>query len=141
MKRYIFLLVVALTMTVAQAQSFTYLNFIDKDAAVTQVTTDSLKITFVDGNAVINFGEESVTLPLSSLNYMVFTNSEYSENEYARGDVNGDGIIDVEDVNAVINIILKVVSADAYPGKADVNDDGIIDVEDVNSVINIILKV
>lgn len=141
MKRYIFLLIVALTMTVAQAQSYTYLNFVDKEAAVTQVTTENLKITFADGNAVVSVGEESVVLPLSSLDYMVFTNSEYSENEYARGDVNGDNIIDVEDVNAVINVILKVSAADAYPGVCDVNGDGIVDVEDVNAIINIILKV
>ena len=56
------------------------------------------------------------------------------------GDVNGDNIVDVEDVNAIINIILKVKSSNDYPGNADINDDDIIDVEDVNTVINIILK-
>lgn len=57
------------------------------------------------------------------------------------GDVTGDNIVDVEDVNAVINIILKVKTADEYPGNSDITGDGIIDVEDVNAVINIILKV
>lgn len=56
------------------------------------------------------------------------------------GDVNGDNVIDVEDVNAAINIILKVNEQDDYPGSADMNADGIIDVEDVNDIINIILK-
>jgi hypothetical protein len=58
-----------------------------------------------------------------------------------RGDVNGDGKVDVEDVNAVINIILKQKTAADYPGNADINSDGKIDVEDVNAIINIILKV
>ena len=58
-----------------------------------------------------------------------------------RGDVNGDKKVDVEDVNAVINIILKTKTASDYPGKADVTADGKIDVEDVNAIINIILKV
>ncbi|MBO7609937.1 MAG: hypothetical protein J6S96_07030 [Muribaculaceae bacterium] len=56
------------------------------------------------------------------------------------GDVNGDSMVDVEDVNAAINIILKLKTVNDYPGNADVTDDGIIDVEDVNAIINIILK-
>lgn len=57
-----------------------------------------------------------------------------------KGDVTGDGMVDVEDVNAVINIILKFKTTVDYPGNADVSEDGIIDVEDVNEIINIILK-
>lgn len=57
------------------------------------------------------------------------------------GDLTGEGIVDVEDVNAVINIILKVKTAADYPGNADVTGEGIIDVEDVNAIINIILKI
>ncbi|MBO7610316.1 MAG: hypothetical protein J6S96_08975 [Muribaculaceae bacterium] len=55
------------------------------------------------------------------------------------GDVTGDGLVDVEDVNAAINIILKKKTTDYYPGNADLNGDSIIDVEDVNLIINIIL--
>ena len=58
----------------------------------------------------------------------------------ANGDVNGDGKVDVEDVNAAINIILKLKTAGDYPGNADLNGDGKIDVEDVNAIINLILK-
>ena len=57
-----------------------------------------------------------------------------------RGDVTGDGKVDVEDVNAVINIILKLKTQADYPGKADLTEDNKIDVEDVNAIINIILK-
>ncbi|MBO7609035.1 MAG: BspA family leucine-rich repeat surface protein [Muribaculaceae bacterium] len=55
------------------------------------------------------------------------------------GDVTGEGIVDVEDVNAAINIILHKKTAADYPGNADVTGEGIVDVEDVNSIINIIL--
>ena len=55
-----------------------------------------------------------------------------------KGDVNGDDVIDVEDVNGVINMILNISNkGDA----ADLNGDGVVDVEDVNAIINIILKV
>ena len=55
------------------------------------------------------------------------------------GDVNGDNKVDVEDVNAAINIILELKTAADYVGNADLNGDGKVDVEDVNAVINIIL--
>ena len=55
------------------------------------------------------------------------------------GDVNGDGTVDVSDVNIVINIMLGKANASDYPGNADCNGDGIVDVSDVNIVINIML--
>ena len=64
---------------------------------------------------------------------------EYVEPQTLKGDVNGDGKVDVEDVNAVINIILELKSAKDYKGVADVTGDGKVDVEDVNAIINIIL--
>lgn len=56
-----------------------------------------------------------------------------------RGDVTGDGIVDVSDVNTVVNIILGKANAASYPGNADCNGDGIVDVADVNIIVNIIL--
>ena len=55
------------------------------------------------------------------------------------GDVTGDYKVDVEDVNALINIILELKRRGDYSGEADVAFDYKIDVEDVNEVINIIL--
>ena len=51
------------------------------------------------------------------------------------GDVNGDGTVNITDVNQVINCIL---SGNPTPA-ADVNSDGVVNVSDVNQVINIIL--
>ena len=63
----------------------------------------------------------------------------FNISEYFPGDVNCDGKFDVEDVNAIINIILELKSPSDYPGIPDITDDGKVDVEDVNAVINIIL--
>lgn len=57
-----------------------------------------------------------------------------------RGDIDGNGLVDVEDVNAAINIVLKLNNSSDYPGSADLDNNGIVDVEDVNAIINIILK-
>ena len=53
------------------------------------------------------------------------------------GDVNGDGIVDVSDVTALINMILGTTPADLEV--ADINADGILDVTDVTALINAIL--
>ena len=53
-----------------------------------------------------------------------------------KGDVNGDGEVNIGDVNAVIDLILSGASSPA----ADVNGDGEVNIADVNAVIDIILK-
>ncbi len=52
------------------------------------------------------------------------------------GDVNGDGKVDISDVNGVINMMLG--KADKIAA-ADVNNDGNVDISDVNAVINLML--
>ena len=56
--------------------------------------------------------------------------------EGLKGDVNGDGVVDVADVNLIISIMLGKTAA--VPA-ADVNGDGIVDVSDANLTINIML--
>lgn len=57
----------------------------------------------------------------------------------ARGDVNGDGSVNVTDVTALVNMILGVISKDME--RADINGDGKINVTDVTSLVNIILGI
>ena len=52
------------------------------------------------------------------------------------GDVNGDGEVNIGDINAIISVILGGAS---IPG-ADVNGDGEVNIGDVNTVIDIILS-
>ena len=56
-------------------------------------------------------------------------------NAAVRGDVNGDGEINIADINAVIDLILT--SNDDIKG--DVNDDGEINIADINALIDLIL--
>lgn len=69
-----------------------------------------------------------------------FTIGDWSSLPLENGDVTGDNSVDIDDVNAVINIILKVKNEDEYPGNADLTNDGEIDVDDMNAIINIILS-
>lgn len=51
------------------------------------------------------------------------------------GDVNGDGEVNIADINAVIDMILS----DRFDVKGDVNGDGEVNIADINAVIDIIL--
>lgn len=51
------------------------------------------------------------------------------------GDVNGDSLVDIADVNAVINAMLGKAAAT----NCDVTGDGNVDIADVNKVINLML--
>ena len=55
-------------------------------------------------------------------------------------DLNGDGVVDVADVNICINIILELNNDPEVKALADLNGDGVVDVADVNAIINIILQ-
>ena len=52
------------------------------------------------------------------------------------GDVNSSGAVDIDDVNAMINIMLDKAAPTAG---SDVNGDGAVDIDDLNVVINVIL--
>ena len=53
------------------------------------------------------------------------------------GDVNGDGEVNITDVNCIISVILG--GLDIYEGRADVDADGEVIIADINAVIRIIL--
>ena len=80
---------------------------------------------------------ESVLLPARSVSTVVMTLAPKQAG--VKGDVNGDGTVDVADVNAAINVILTLEPASKYNGRADVNGDGTVDVADLNAIINTIL--
>ena len=64
-----------------------------------------------------------------------FVNIQPIDPEMLPGDVNGDGEINIADINAVTDIILT----DASEPSGDVNGDGEINIADVNAIIAIIL--
>ena len=86
-------------------------------------TGDATKVKFHldDGNGV--FYVESITI-------------KQTEIQTVKGDVNGDGVVDVADIAAVISVMANVEGA--YPvsaRNADVNGDGKVDVADIASII------
>ena len=65
-----------------------------------------------------------------------FMQGEYVPDPTLRGDVNGDGEVNIADINALIDLILTGESTEP----ADVNLDGEVNIADINAVIDIILN-
>lgn len=59
--------------------------------------------------------------------------------EQIKGDANGDGLVNMNDVTFVINIILGINDKEYELACVDVNGDGYINMNDVTAIINIIL--
>lgn len=58
-----------------------------------------------------------------------------------KGDLNGDGVIDVRDVNILIMYILNHDSTQSDETTYDINNNGTVDVSDVNTLIGIIVGI
>ena len=59
--------------------------------------------------------------------------------QFLKGDVNGDGEVNIADINALIDIILGGYADEATLKRADVNEDAEINIADINALIDIIL--
>ena len=57
-----------------------------------------------------------------------------------KGDINGDGVVSVTDIQSLVNLILGAAAAEDNP-EGDINGDGTISVTDIQSVVNIILNI
>ncbi|MBQ7691124.1 MAG: S8 family serine peptidase [Muribaculaceae bacterium] len=61
------------------------------------------------------------------------------EHYVLEGDFNSDGVVDVDDLNLLINVILRRQQDPAIETQADLDGSGTVDVADLNLLINIII--
>ncbi len=73
--------------------------------------------------------------------FIEYTFMQGEKPEFPDGDVNGDGEVNIADVNALIDIILGSQADDAMMKRADVNKDGEISIGDVTALIDILLSI
>ena len=91
----------------------------------------------------VDQGRIPLTVPGSSMEaYRVDFqwNKFLMDSPWIKGDVNGDGEVNIADINAVVGIILGRPADDGTRARADVNGDGEINVADINAVITIIFS-
>ena len=56
------------------------------------------------------------------------------------GDLNQDGLINVQDIILTINLVLGASPSDYELCSGDINEDGVIDILDIVLLINLILS-
>ena len=93
------------------------------------------QVTFEGDNVNIKYNDGTVETDDMSDVVLTFA----PETSSIKGDANGDGKVDVEDVVGIVNKILGEPAANFVEANADLNGDGKIDVDDVVAVVNIIL--
>jgi len=113
-----------------------------------QITGKDYYMNFVFNQGPSNVQTEDVTYVNKTSFFEVTTQSNKYQvkditadylpylNEGNPPDVNGDGEVNIADINAVIDLIL----AGDETGTGDVNGDGEVNIADVNAVIDLILK-
>ena len=62
------------------------------------------------------------------------------KNASLRGDVNGDGNVNISDVTALINYLLSHNTSGVNVAAADCNQDGNVNISDVTALINYLLS-
>lgn len=82
-----------------------------------QLTVSNAELS-TTSNAIINLTDAVATITVGGV----------------KGDVNGDGNVNISDVNAVISVMCGDTT---YAATADVNGDGSVNISDVNAVITI----
>ena len=75
-----------------------------------------------------NSTEPQVIIPISV---------EQTDEPGLTGDINGDQVVNILDVVALVNI---VISGSEYNESADVNNDGVVNILDVVQLVNIVLN-
>ena len=119
-------------------------------------TDDAMKFTMLDenGDELLIYNRFDYTMPEieSNATYNVegfmgifktdrqFYPIKVSKAGALKGDVNGDGVVNISDVNVLINIILGATLDSETMKRADVNEDQSINIGDINAVIAIILN-
>ena len=134
---YLLLLLAACAVLTARAAGEQTLTFVKTDGSTITFSTSGLVITYDDyAHAVVTNDETSATVDLADMDYMCFGDVEPSA---LRGDVNGDGEINIADINVIIGIVLGGTVDDNVLSRADVQSDSEVNIADINAVIALIL--
>ena len=135
MKRVCMAVIAALFAVTALADDEFGLYIVTKSDTTTTNVTTLQKITFSNGNVVVQTTDgASTSTSMADINKMYFDYIvEEQPQPWLKGDVNEDGFVNISDVVAVINVM---AGAATYP-RANVNEDDNVDISDVVLVINI----
>ena len=131
MKRLTILMAGMLMSVAAMADdSYSYLTFITGSDTMS-LSVNEMTMTVENGSLKVTNADGGTTFVLSTLTKMYFGDSD--QTTHLTGDVNEDGLVDINDVVAIIN----QMAGNATWQYADVNGDDSTNINDVVAVINI----
>ena len=106
---------------------------------ITGITDKSYLVTGLAPGATYHYRVKSTYVDDTESAWSTSAWIELLQDEWPRGDVDGNGVVDIADVNAVINVMLGKMQPSECKGNPNVDGQGGIDIADVNAVINIML--
>ena len=107
-----------------------YMNFVFNQGGNTAGEHQTVDVSFVNKSSVFE-----VTSQTNKYEVADVTDQYLPLLQGVKGDVNGDGSVNITDVNLIISMIL----AGNGTSQGDLNGDGTVNISDVNTVIGIIL--
>ena len=107
-----------------------YMNFVFNQGGSTAGEHQTVDVTNVKQSSVFEIASQSNPFEVNDV-----TDIYLPLLKALKGDVNGDNVVNISDVNLVINMILSGNGTAA----GDVNGDGTINIGDINFIINVIL--
>lgn len=132
-------MLIALVAMVASADTYSYLKFTRTDGSTVTYSVEGIKLTYDDTNVTITNVDGTASLPLAQVQNMEFTNDAGSSTTVIRGDVNGDGSVNITDVSQLINY-LQGGDVEIVQAAANCNGDNDVNISDVTMLINFLLN-
>ena len=131
-------MLIALVAMVASAETYNYLKFTKTNGSTATYSVEGLKLTYDNTNVTVTNVDGTATLALAEVQDMYFSNEPGSTSK--RGDVNRDGLIDIDDITTLIDYVLNGAGTGVDLEAANCNMTGGIDIDDVTTLINYVLN-
>ena len=116
------------TFSVTAAEGYAQDNVI-----VTDANNEPVEVTPVDDEGIFSF-----TMPAN--NVLITANFTQQQPEFILGDVNDDGVVDIDDITMLIGVVLGSTPSNAHIEQAgNVDGLGAIDIDDITALISQVL--
>ena len=124
--------------------SFAVLSIQSKEITGNDGAIMTLKLKVADdmafGNYAVNIQNAKYSLPLGDEKVSLpETVSKLSIGNYIKGDVNGDGDVDIADAVCIVNHVVGKQTPKFNAAAADVNGDGDVDIADAVRIVNLVV--
>ena len=127
------------TLTLFAGDETAEMAHINADGGLFNLGWEQTSVEFeLTESATVSIGVRGVTPAYHNwMSFSDFRLVQFPENVNVEGDIDGDGEIDVADIQHIINMI---VGTEGSTSMADINGDGDVDIADIQAIINIIIS-